>query len=72
MTTPACEFEVGVTLDARCVRCKATRDVDGASLTLQESSSDSRQVKASCVVVTPTACECGENRVRVTARLEFG
>jgi hypothetical protein len=72
MTSDACEFEVGVSLTAKCVRCKVTRDVDDAELTLQESSSDSRTVKASCVVVTPTACECGETRVRVRAKLEFG
>jgi len=72
MTSDACEFEVGLTLTAKCIRCRATREVDGASLILQESSSDSRQVNSSCVVVTPTACECGETRVRVRAKLEFG
>lgn len=72
MTTSTCEFEICMTVEARCVRCKATREVDDADLTLQESSSDEREVKASCVVVTPTACECGERRVRVLARLDFG
>lgn len=72
MTTSTCELEVGVTVEACCVRCKATREVDAAELTLQESSSDEHQVKASCVVVTPKPCECGERRVRVRARLDFG
>jgi hypothetical protein len=72
MATDACELTFGVSLTAKCIRCKVTRDVDDAELTLQESSSDTRTVKASCVVVSPTACECGETRVRVRAKLEFG
>ena len=67
MTTDTCEFALDVSLEARCIRCRILRDVCDAEMILQESSSDTRTVKASCVVVTPTACECGERRVRAKA-----
>jgi hypothetical protein len=73
VTTDACEFSADLSLEARCVRCRVRRATpDESELTLQESGGDSKGVKASCVVVTPAACECGEYRVRVRAKLEFG
>lgn len=66
------ERSFGVSLEIRCLRCRVTRDVEGADLVLQESSSDRRAVKVSCVYMTPKACERGERRVRVKAGLDFG
>lgn len=67
------ELELNVTIKARCVRCKRLRDAPRESTrTLQWSESDDSSVTVDCIVVTPTACRCGESRVRVTAELDFG
>ena len=65
-----CEIAVGIELESRCVSCGYQRSVDqNAKLILDESSSSENGVKASVVVATPDACECGERRVRVVVEL---
>lgn len=66
-----CEFELGISFDARCVRCRYRRPVDErAEFIMDESSSDEHGVKTSVVVQTPEACQCGEKRVRIKVEME--
>lgn len=66
-------FGVDIEFEARCVKCRSKRDISTDSKrTLHDSSSDELSVTSVHILVTPEPCRCGEDRVRVKLRFDFG
>ncbi len=67
-----CQLSFGVTLEARCVRCRLRRPApEGSELILLDSDTTEGGIKTTCVVSTDTPCECGERRVKVRATVQI-
>jgi hypothetical protein len=67
-------FGCAVDFEAKCLKCRATREVLGeepeAELILEDPSSNDDAVLVSGVVRVKLPCECGERRVKVRITMD--
>ena len=64
---PPPDFEITLDLSSRCVKCGADRDPEGTRVLQSDRDSGSTYI-----VRAETACECGEDRVRIAFDLGDG